>query len=62
MLPLLSDEWPVSKEVFQREVVDIRPGGRAVPGNLQSPSVETDRGGRHTLRGVRFDCGIDTIN
>ncbi len=59
VLPLLSDEWSVSKEVFQREVVDVRPGGGAVPGYLQPPSVETDRGRRHTLRGVGFDCGVD---
>lgn len=62
MLPLISDKWPVSKEVFQREVVNIRPGGRALPGYLQSPSIETDWGCRHALWGVRFDCGVDTIN
>lgn len=62
MLPLLSDERPISKEVFQREVVDVRPGGRAVPGHLQPPSVETDRGRGHTLRGVWFDCGDDKNN
>ncbi len=58
MLPLLSDQRPVSKKVFQREVVDVRPGGRAVPGYLQPPSVEADRGRRHALRGVWFDCGM----
>lgn len=55
MLPLLSDEWPVSKEVFQREVVDVRPGGGAVPGHLQPPGVVTDRGRRDSLRGVWFN-------
>ena len=55
MLPLLSDEWPVSKEVFQREVVDVWPGGGALPGYLQPPCVVTDRGCRHTLWWVWFD-------
>lgn len=56
MLPLLPDEWPVSEEVFQREVVDVRPSGGAVPGYLKPPNVEADRGRRHALRWVRFDC------
>lgn len=62
MLPLLSDQRSVSKEVFQREVVDVRPGGRAVPGYFQPPSVETDRGRRHALWGIWFDCGVGKNN
>lgn len=62
MLPLLSDERPVSKEVFQREAVDVGPGGGAVPGHLQPAGVETDRGRRHSLRRVWFNCGVDKNN
>lgn len=58
VLPLLPDERPIPQEVFEGEVVDVGPGGGAVPRHLQPAGVQTDRGGGHTLRRVRFNCRV----
>lgn len=48
------DEGPVAKEIFQREVVDVRPGGRTLPGHFQPLSVGGSRVGPDALGGVWF--------
>lgn len=58
MLPLLPDERPIPQEVFEGEVVDVGPGGGAVPRHLQPAGVQTDGGGGHALRRVWFDCRV----
>lgn len=58
VLPLLPDERPIPQEVFEGEVVDVGPGGGAVPRHLQPAGVQTDRGGGHTLRRVWFNCRV----
>lgn len=58
MLPLLPDERPIPQEVFEGEVVNVGPGGGAVPRHLQPAGVQTDGGGGHTLRRVWFNCRV----
>ena len=52
VLPLLSDEGAVAQEVLERAAVDVGPGGRALPCDLQTPHVIGQGRGHHALRGV----------
>lgn len=57
MLPLVSDQWTVAQEVLQREGLDIRPRGRAIPGHLKPACVVGNGSGHHLLWRIWFHCG-----